>query len=169
MHPILKKLTGGTRRSIGRSNQVAAEVLTRPNLFPHLVTALASKDEPLRMRAADAIEKISTRNPTLLQPFKKQFLTIASRATQQELRWHAAQILPRLDLTPTERAAAVDILFDYLRDKSSIVKTFAMQALADLAATDPQLKSKILPLLEELTQIGTPAMRARGRKILRKL
>jgi HEAT repeat protein len=169
MHPILKKLTGGTRRSIGKANQVAAEVLTHPNLFPHLVTALASHDELLRMRAADAIEKITTRNPSLLQPFKKKFLVIASRATQQEVRWHAAQIIPRLDLTPKERAAAVDILFDYLRDKSSIVKTFAMQALADLATTDPKLKSQIIPLLEELTQIGTPAMRARGRKILRKL
>jgi HEAT repeat protein len=150
MHPILKKLTGGTRRSIGKANQVAAEVLTHPNLFPHLVTALASHDELLRMRAADAIEKITTRNPSLLQPFKKKFLVIASRATQQEVRWHAAQIIPRLDLTPKER-------------------TFAMQALADLATTDPKLKSQIIPLLEELTQIGTPAMRARGRKILRKL
>jgi hypothetical protein len=120
------------------------------------------------MRAADAIEKVTTHRPTLLQPFKKTFLAIASRTTQQEVRWHAAPIIPRLDLTPAERAAALDILFDYLRDKSSIVKTFAMQALADLAATDPQLKSKIFPLLEELTQIGTPAMRARGRKILRK-
>ena len=44
-----------------------------------------------------------------------------------------------------------------------------MQALADLAAADPKAKSQIRPLAEELTQIGTPAMRARGRKILRKL
>jgi hypothetical protein len=48
-----------------------------------------------------------------------------------------------------------------------IVKTCAMQALADLAFTDAKLKSQIRPLLEELTQIGTPAMRARGRKLLR--
>jgi hypothetical protein len=49
------------------------------------------------------------------------------------------------------------------------VKTFAMQALASLATPDPNLKSQIRPLLEELTQIGTPAMRARGRKLLRNL
>jgi HEAT repeat protein len=169
MHPILKKLTGGTRRSVGNANQVAAEVLARPNLFPYLIAALASDDELLRMRAADAIEKITIHRPRLLQPFKKKFLAIASRSTQQEVRWHAAQIIPRLNLTPAERVAAVDILFDYLRDKSSIVKTFAMQALADFGATDPTLKSQITPLLEELTQIGTPAMRARGRKILSKL
>jgi HEAT repeat protein len=169
MHPLLKKLSGGTRRSIGKANQVAAEVLAHPNLFPRLVSALASTDELLRMRAADAIEKISAQSPGLLHPFKKKFLAIANRATQQEVRWHAAQIISRLDLTPPERAASVEILFDYLRDKSSIVKTFAMQALADLATFDPKLKSQIRPLLEELTQVGTPAMRARGRKILRNL
>jgi hypothetical protein len=131
--------------------------------------ALTSDDEGLRMRAADAIEKITAERPDLLQRFKKTFLAVANRTDQQEVRWHAAQILPRLKLTTTERAVVVEILFDYLRDKSSIVKTFAMQALADLAARDPQLQSKIRPLLEELTRIGTPAMRARGRKLLHQL
>lgn len=121
------------------------------------------------MRAADAIEKITLRRPDLLHPFKKKLFEIAGRTDQQEVRWHMALMLPRLKLTPRERALALDILFDYLRDRSSIVKTWSMQALADLAAQDAALQSKILPLLEELTEVGTPAMRARGRKILQRL
>ena len=77
-----------------------------------------------------------------------------------------APLFSRMDLGAKERAVAVDILFDYLRDKSSIVRTFAMQGLAELAVRDVSLKAKVLPLLEELTEIGTPAMRARGRKLL---
>lgn len=169
MHPVLKKLCGGIRRSIGRANEVAAEVLARPRLFRHLFAGLSHDDALIRMRAADAIEKITSQRASLLHPFRKKFLSIAVRTHQQELRWHAAQIVPRLNLTPRERAVAVDIFFDYLHDKSSIVKTFAMQALADLAASDPKLKSQITPLLEELSQTGTPAMRARGRKLLRRL
>ena len=115
---------------------------------------------------ADAIEKISRERPGWLAPHKLEFLGLAGGTDQIEVRWHMAQILPRLPLTPRERAVAIDILFDYLQDRSSIVKTHAMQALADFAARDPQLKTKILPLLEELTQIGTAAMRARGRKLL---
>jgi hypothetical protein len=64
---------------------------------------------------------------------------------------------------------AIDILFDYLRDHSRIVKTCAMQGLATLAGADSSLRAKIVPLLEELTEIGTPAMRARGRKLLQHL
>src|ERR1700723_1565111 len=169
MHAILKKLSGGDRRSIG----IAADVLVRPaqssGLLKVLIGALTSPDEVLRMRSADAVEKITMQRPELLQPFKKNLLSLAATTPPKEAPWHLAILIPRLELTSTERAVSVEILFDYLRDKSSIVKTFAMQSLADLASTDQRLKSQIRPLLEELTQIGTPAMRARGRKILRKL
>jgi hypothetical protein len=173
VHPILKKLSGGDRRSIGRSNQVVTEVLANPGrarqLFRILVNALTSADQVLRMRASDAIEKITAHRPELLQPFNRDLLVLAGSSNQKEVRWHLALLVPRLKLRPNEAAAAVEILVDYLRDKSSIVKTFAMQALADLASNDQKLKSQIRPLLEELTQIGTPAMRARGRKLLREL
>jgi len=169
MHRILKKLAEGDRRSIGRSNEVVAEVLVNPRLFPHLVAGLSADDPVIRMRAADAMEKITAQRHELLRPFKKKLLAIATSTSQKELRWHLALMIPRIKLTPQERATALDILFDYLHDKSSIVKTFAMQALADLSAADPKLKSQIRPLFEELTQIGTPAMRARGRTLLRNL
>ena len=167
MRPVLQKLSGGNRGSIGRSNEVVAQVLARPAYFPDLFAGLSANNPIIRMRAADAVEKITSQRPELLRPFKKKLLAIAGSCTQQEVRWHAALILPRLVLSSKERAVALDILFDYLRDKSSIVKTFAMQAIWDLAASDPKRKAQITPLIEELTQIGTPAMRARGRKLLR--
>jgi hypothetical protein len=166
MHPLLKKLSGGDRRSIGRSNEVAADVLAHPAHFRHVFAGLTADDPVIRMRAADAIEKITSQRPELLRPYKRKLLAVAGSSEKQEIRWHAARIIPRLQLTTKERAVALDILFDYLREKSSIVKTFAMQAIWDLAAADPKLKAQIIPLIEELTEVGTPAMRARGRKIL---
>jgi len=44
-----------------------------------------------------------------------------------------------------------------------------MQALADLAERDQQIRRWVLPLLAELTRTGTPAMRSRGRKLLARL
>jgi hypothetical protein len=169
MHTILKKLSGGDRRSIGRANEIVVAVLKQPALFRYLFEGMGSDDAVVRMRAADVAEKVSARRPELLQPHKMKLLAIAGSNSQQEMRWHSALMIPRLKLTAKERGVAVDILFDYLRDRSSIVKTCAMQGLAMLAATDPSLRMKVLPLLKELTEIGTPAMRARGRKILQHL
>jgi hypothetical protein len=170
MHSILKKLVGGTRRSLGHTNQIVTEVLSRPRLFSHLVAALTSDDEVLRMRAADAIEKISAQRPDFLGPFKKNLFALAAGSAapslQQEVRWHLALILPRLKLTSTERALTTDLLFEYLRDKSIIVKTHALQSLADLAASDPHLKLRVLPILHATAETGSAAQRARARKLL---
>jgi len=61
------------------------------------------------------------------------------------------------------------ILSEYLADKSRIVKTFTMQAMADIAEQDKDLKPGIIQKLEVLTREGSPAMKSRGRKLLAKL
>jgi hypothetical protein len=57
----------------------------------------------------------------------------------------------------------------YLADNSKIVRTCTMQALADLAERNPALRQEVVPLLEELTITGSPAMQSRGRKLLARL
>jgi len=133
MTEILSRLGGGDRRSIGNVDEVVAAVQKKPDLFKDLVSGLFVGDPVVRMRAADAMEKISLENPQSLQPFKTELIGLARQTQQQELRWHAAQMIPRLKLTPEEAVTVTDIFFDYLGDKSKIVVTFAMQALSDLA------------------------------------
>lgn len=121
------------------------------------------------MRAADAAEKLTVANPEWLRPFKRRLLKLATRATQQELRWHLAQMLPRLELSAKERRLVAATFRAYLEDQSRIVKTFAMQGLADLAMRDPTLGRSIRPLISSFTRSGSPAMKSRGHKLLRQL
>ncbi len=169
MNPLLQKLSGGDRRSIGRSDEVAAEVLAEPALFPLLFEGMLNDDPLVRMCAADAIEKITAQQPEFLQPYKTRIIEQVARINQQEVRWHVAQLLPRLALTSAEVAQVVEILLTYLDDPSKIVKTFAMQALADLAEQETSLRPQVVNVLTELTQSGSPAMQSRGRKLLRQL
>lgn len=169
MHPLLQKLTGTDRRSIGKSNAVVAEVLSAPQLFGILFNGMLNDDPVLRMRCADAVEKVSAIHPEYLQPYKKQLLQQVASIQQQEVRWHVAPLFSRMALTAKERRVAVEILAEYLQDKSKIVKTFSMQALADLAAQDTRLRRPLINQLEKLTRTGSPAMQARGKKLLAKL
>lgn len=166
---ILRKLEGGDRRSVGRVDEVVATVLADSSLFEVIFDGMLSDDPIVRMRSADAIEKISAEHPAYLQPFKVRLLQEVSASEQQEVRWHVAQMLPRLGLNTEDRSAAVRILLAYLGDRSKIVKTFSMQALADLAEQDPSLRAQVILVLEELTETGSPAMKNRGRKLLKRL
>lgn len=166
LHPLLNLLTGGDRRSIGRVDEAVACVLDEPPLLAVLLSGMAGGDPLLRMRCADAAEKVTARHPEWLAPHKPLLLDTLARVEQKEVRWHVAPMLARLPLAPAERKRVVDVLIGYLNDPSSIVKTQAMQALADLAQRDAALRPFVLEHLRELVVIGTPAMKARGRKLL---
>lgn len=165
---IAAVLKGSDHRSIGRANEVACLVLKEPRRFRELIKCLWDDDAIVRMRAADAAEKVSAQKPRLLDRYKPQLLGLLPEAEQIELRWHLAAMVPRLRLTPAERHRAAAALQRYLEDSSSTVRTFALQALADLSQNDAALRSKVKQLLEEAVQSGTPAMLARARHLLKK-
>jgi len=163
---LLAKLGGGDRRSIGQANDVVQEVLRAPHLLPILIDGLTHGDPLIRMRSADVLEKVTARHPAWLAPHKHELLKLLSVAKQKEIRWHLAQMIPRLALADAERADAISVLKSYLTDPSSIVKTNAMQAVAELGADDERFRSETVRLLKQLVRSGTPAMRARGRTLL---
>jgi len=166
---IAAMLKGGYQRSIGRSDEVKRLVLRQPERFPELLKCLWSEDSVIRMRAADAAEKATLVRPELLNPHKQELLGLLDEAEQIELRWHLALMVPRLRLSGQERARAAAALQRYLEDRSSIVKTFALQGLADLAGQDAQLRESARRTLEESLRTGTAAMKARARKLLKEL
>lgn len=166
---IAAMLKGGDRRSIGNADQIAKLVLSEPKRFSELVECLWDEDPIVRMRAADAAEKVTVTRPELLKPHKQELLGVLAEAEQIELRWHLALMVPRLALTSPERQRVAASLQRYLEDRSSIVKTFALQGLADLARQDPGLRELAKHAIEESFQTGTAAMKARARKLRKDL
>lgn len=166
MHPTLRKLQQVDRRSIGRSNEVVAEVLSNPALFGVVFSGLSADDPLIRMRSADAVEKITAKRPELLRPYKNKLILDVAATEQKEVRWHVAQMLPRLELNEEDRKRVLRILLGYLNDSSSIVRTFTMQALADVGRDSAALLPRVRRRIAELSITGSPAMKARGRKLL---
>jgi hypothetical protein len=123
MHALLQSLSGGDRRSVGESNRAVSAVLENHELIDVLFQGLETSDPVLRMRCADAIEKVSVKLPELLLPYKERLFHRLSKIEQQEVRWHVAPMLARLPLTEGEELAVVDLLLCYTNDRSSIVKT----------------------------------------------
>lgn len=163
---LLQHLKGGGHNSLGRANAAAAAAASDRKKFRELILAIWSSEPVIRMRAADAAEKASRTNPSLLEPFKAELLGLLRSEQQQEVRWHLAMMIPRLLLTSRERIAAAAIFREYLSDRSSIVRTCALQALYDLSRQEPALHEETELLLRTSLQSGTAAMKARARKLL---
>lgn len=168
-NPILDMLIPGDLRMKGNSEKVVEHILSNAGELDLLIACLDKESEAMRMRCCDAMEKISRSHPQWFNQYKARLLKTAEREEQKEVRWHLAQIIPRLSLTTRQKHTAYTTFQTYLNDKSSIVKTFAMQALVDLAQQDNSLMNETRKTIQVLTRTGTPAMQSRGHQLLKAL
>jgi hypothetical protein len=169
MDKIEKLLGFGDLRTAGKSEEVITLVLANPELFENVIKAILSDNPGTRMRASDAVEKITLDHPDWLKPYKKLFLSKIIAIDQKEVKWHVAQILPRFRLTAKEREIVFNLMLGYLDDTSQIVKTFAMQALTDIAMQDASYIKRAQEIVKNLVENGAPSQRSRGKKLLASL
>jgi hypothetical protein len=153
----------------GRACEVAELVAAHPAMASELVACLWDDDPGVASRAADALERLTCERPKILSRWKDSLLGLLAEAKPKKVRWNLALIAPRLKLTPAECRRAAGVLNTWLDDPSSIVKTLALQGLADLTRQDASLLTSVVDLLRLYGRSGTPAMRARSRILLKSL
>ena len=123
-------------------------------------------------RAARSLKKISEQYPTLLYPNRKVLLREATRAQDVRVQWNLTIVIGRLPLRGRDKALAIELFFDRLRDAGSLNRTFTLQALVDLSENDRALRQRILPLILEAAEgssSNTPAIQARAKKLLKQI
>lgn len=70
MIKILQKLTGGDLCSIGRAEEVVDDILRNPSLFAEVFEGMLHDDSCVRMRSADALEKVSSKHLNIFNHLK---------------------------------------------------------------------------------------------------
>ena len=102
----------------------------------------------MRMRAADALEKICRQHSDWLEAFIDPFPNDLATSTQPSIQSHMAQNYREVDLTPAQRRFAVNWLKHVLSSKDRIVAANAMDTLAQFAKDDSVPVGDIVPLLK---------------------
>ena len=157
----------------GRVPEIARLISAQPRRAGRLIELMWDDDPGVASRAADVLERIS-HDPLpglvrILEEYKEALLGLLPDARFKKLRWNLAFVIPRLALSVAEARRAAATLYTFLEDRSSIVKTAALQGLADLTRHDPESLPAVLDLLRIEGRSGTPAMRARSRHLIRRL
>ena len=132
-----------------------------------LIKSLAGPDKPTAEQASRTLKRIAEANRTVLYPVRKQLLKAAFEARDVRVQWNLSLVVGRLQLRGQDKAVAVDLMYERLTDKSGLNRTCAMQALMDLSEDDTALRARILPILRDALEHGTPAMKARAKLLLK--
>src|SRR5579872_4254928 len=152
------RLSGGDPRTLAGVRQLVTDVRSAAALEA-VVDAMFAQDAIVRMRAADAAEKISRSHPQWLQPQRQRLLSLLGTA-QPSLRWHLAQMLPRLRLDRDDWRRVVSRLWRWTKDESRIVMTSSAEALVELSRRDAGLRTRIVRLLSRWQRSDVPSLRA---------
>ena len=164
MDDIARRLQGGDRRSIGEADAVAASIGHDPTRFDALWRCLRHCDPLVRMRAADALEKISRSNAALCQPHRLALLDRSLDDGTAEMRWHLIAMTSRLQLHAAEAREFMTYLEDRLNhDPSRIVKVTALQVAFDLACAHHALTAEFARMLDFARSSTWPSVVARAR------
>ena len=159
-------LDGGDRRSVGEVGRVVRRATRDATVVAALVAALRSKRPLVRLRAADALEKISRRDAKPLGLYRRQLTHAVAHTADPVVRWNLIQLLPRI---PHDRDAMrrvsrrLEVWF--LSDASAIVRVSALEAVAAFARQDSSLEPLAQRMVLEGLTSPIASVRARARRL----
>lgn len=163
-------LKGGDLRSIGNSHKIITQI-KGPQQFDALFRCLYHTDRIVVMRAADMIEKMTRVKPNLLLKHKREIFDLSKKAKDKELKWHLAQMFPRLEMNKNELGKVWERLTLWANDRqnSRIVRVNAVQSLFELCNQETELLHDLQLTMLKLEKENIPSLNARIRKISKQI
>jgi hypothetical protein len=162
---------GGKSNSLGKVGEVVELVLHNRSRIDELYGCLFDEDAWIRMRAADALEKVCREHPDWLLPYIDRLSGKLAASTQPSIQWHLAQIYGQIDLTSKQKSFAIRWLKNLLSTEEVdwIVAANAMDTLARFIRDDSLPVAELIPLLKIQQKHKSSAVVKRANKLLTEL
>lgn len=158
----------GHKNSLGRVNDVIDQVLADSSRLEELYNTMFGQDAWVRMRAADAFEKVCREHPEWIVPYIDRIQNELSTCSQPSIQWHIAEIYCQVELDKGQKAHAIKWLKNLLSsvDVDWIVAANSMKALAYFAAHGEVTKTALRTSLKNQLSHKSNAVVKRAKKLL---
>jgi len=166
MNQILSWLSGGDIRSDGASDEAAEFILEHPASFDDLFAGLASPDDVIRGRTADALEKVARKRPDLLISKLTELVQVAETEARPVVKMHLAMLFGHLVACGERIEEITSALQGLLSDPSVFTRSWGISSLCIVARKYPQRCDEILRWILKYQQDDSTAVKTRVRKAL---
>lgn len=162
---------GGKSNSLGKVKEVIEIILEDKSRLSELYDCLFDNDAWVRMRAADALEKVCREHPEWLLIYMDKFTNELAESTQASIQWHLAQIYAQVSLTNKQRRFAIKWLKQLIStiEVDWIVAANAINTLALFTRNGSVSAAEMIPLLKIQQKHKSNAVVKRANKLLSEL
>ena len=140
--------------------------------FAQLMKLFLDGDQDVSRRAAWVVGHCCERHPELAKPWLKAMIK-----KMQEPNIHSAlqrcvvRVLQYVEIPRSLQGTVANICFNFISDTKTAIapQALAMTVLANIAKKEPDLLKELNVLVHQMLPYGTPAFRARAKKIFKDL
>ncbi len=140
--------------------------------FRELMELLLHGDRLVTQRAAWILSSCYEFHPQLITPWLPALLKkMQEPDVHDALKRNVARLFECIDIPKPLLGTVVSLCFDYLNavDAPIAVKAYSMSVLARVAEQEPDLKHELQTAIELMIPYVGPALRARGRMVIKHL
>ena len=162
-------LDGTNRKSKGEAKQVSKNLRQFPEKFLELLECFNHPNQVIHIRAAHVIQMLASQIPMTIERYQKVITDIYKKTEVPEVKWILAQMLNQFTFTKAQQKGIKHILENDLNAPHKFLVAHTIEALANHLIKYHYNLTNFKSKLVQLTATGSPAIQARGRKILKKL
>ena len=156
-------------RSIRTIDELVSEVYQNPTLIESIIVHIENPNRTVAWRTAWIIDKLSTKKPSLIEPYHKTLVEMLKKTGSNSIRRHLTKILGANPTKECEDGELIDKCLNWvIHPKIPIaVKANAMQLLFELCKIYPELIPEFRIVVEEGLPTGSAGYKSRARMILK--
>jgi hypothetical protein len=145
---------------------------TNTKRFAQLMSLFLYGDQDISRRSAWVIGHCCERNPELAKPWLKTMIKkMQEPDVHNAIQRNVMRILQYVEIPKTLKGTVANICFNYISDTKTAIapQALAMTVLSNIAKKEPDLMKELRVLVHQMLPYGTPAFRARAKKIFKNL
>lgn len=158
-------------QSGGQSIYFAQRLESHPEDIPIVMEAMKNAKAAIAWRAGWVLDNFERRNKEKLRPYFNQLSSILLQTPHHGVQRHITRILSKAPASELEDGRLVDACFNWLLNPKTpiAVKVNAMEIIANLCLTYPELGQELKTIIYDGYNNGTAAFKSRGRKMLERI
>ena len=153
------------------TNLIAKAIGNNPAEFKKIIELIYKAKAPIPHRASWLLSAVNEQHPELLRTYLSKFVDTIERFQVDGVKRNMINVLASHQIPEKIQGKAVDVCFRLLLSPSEtvVVKTQAMQVLANISEEYPELKQELKIAIDDQWDKNTAAFHARAKHIRTKL
>jgi hypothetical protein len=159
-------------RSKQQVEKIVRWIGTNANRFAQIMKLFLHGDQDISRRSAWVVSHCGERHPELVKPWLKAIIKrIQEPNIDNAIQRSIMRVLQYAEIPKSVQGTVANICFNYISDTKTAIgpQAFAMTVLSNIAKREPDLLKELSIIVRQMLPYGTPAFRARAKKIFKDL